>query len=211
MVESNVEYTWRPDFARWSGTCAGAAVSLQTAYQNNGTICSRFDFGAQPAPRTVRFAGAPPNPNQTIHDAAGFGGGNGGGGAMVTRLTMWSKNELRMNRTRWWLLQSDDVAGAPGVTAEGGYTFAAYIPANAAKTVTFCLTELEQPPPAKLPATPQFDPAPTTAKIDAWLADAAEPTALMDAAPSSSGSSGNTSGSPSSAVQMYYRSWYQFW
>jgi hypothetical protein len=94
---TDVKYTWRPDYASWSGSCGGAPVSLTTGYQGNGTICSRFSFGAQPAARTVVFAGAPPNPNQTTHDVVGFGGvgdGSGGGeggssgGAVLTRLTM---------------------------------------------------------------------------------------------------------------------------
>jgi hypothetical protein len=239
LALSIVRYTWRPDYASWNGTCDGAPVSLQTAYQSNSTICSRFDFGAQPAERTVSFVGAPPNSLQTIATSVAYGGdymktsdGGGGGGAVVTKLIMWSKNEMPMNRTRWWLLQSNDVDGKPELTAEGRSTFTARIPASGGpKTVTFCLTELEhQPPGARLPVMPAYDPTPTTEKINAWLADAAEPTALLgtvstelqlDSNHRSGSSSTNIGGSgdrasgsassSSSAVRMYYRSWYQFW
>ena len=97
------------------------------------------------------------------------------------------------------------------VTAGGGYTFTAHLAAAASRSVAFCLSELEQTPTAgKLP-DPVYDPAPTSAHINRWLADA-----IMSTAHALLGSSANANTSTGkwsavTGVRQYYRSWFQFW
>lgn len=202
--QPEVSYAWRPDFVSFNGTCDDSEVSLTVGYQSNGTICARFEFAATASPRTVSFVGAPPNPNQTDFSASASGGASGGG-AVLTRLTAWSRNGMPMNITRWWLMQSEDVAGSPTVTSEGGYIFTAHLPAGLSHNVSFCLSELEYAPALPPPPMPAYAPALTTAKINTWLADAAEPTALARSIREGGGSA------EQKALKQYYRSWFQYW
>jgi hypothetical protein len=52
-------YTWQPDVATSTGTCGSTTVTMEVAYLDNATVCSRFSLSVPTgSPRaTVRFGG----------------------------------------------------------------------------------------------------------------------------------------------------------
>eukprot|EP01051_Picozoa_sp_SAG22_P009234 SAG22_NODE_755_length_7442_cov_2.270598_2_plen_788_part_00 len=99
------------------------------------------------------------------------------------------------NIDRWWVLRTD-LPAAPAISSNGrNYSWTASLSSSSPLDATFCLDELYTPP-TDIPTRPVFDPSPTTAAVDAWLADIEMP-------------SGTTA--TRKARKVFYTAWYQYW
>lgn len=93
------------------------------------------------------------------------------------------------------MIRTDNPQSQPvHVEPDGTYSFPVGVGSGPAQ-VTFCVDELEAPPTVEqLAAVPRYDPSPTTASVDGWLAEARPP-----------------AGTTNATWLQYYSSWQQFW
>jgi hypothetical protein len=208
--EYDIKYEWRPDFATTSGSCGGVGVSHRIGYHGNASICATYRItSTSPEPRAVSFSGAAPLAMTTKSGRPAMGGAPWNNSTatkvsqnsvLVTMNAQCQWDQYPVERIdRWWLLRAD-LPVKPMFDSNGrNYSWRTSVSASSPVEATFCLSELYSPPQARHSAEkPVFDISPTTAAIDAWLADIKMPQA-------------SSSVHARHDQKVFYTAWFQFW